>query len=326
MDIISLQTTSGIRKFDLSFGSLGNLTSPRHAITTTNLNHSENPDYKTNFFELLLESIDYLHDQDRYKKFVAHSKKILLKYPDKKIILSVKGISSRRITPTDFKLLCKIQADIGLNPIRLFFRHNLYKQFNTLLNWFVSEYKNTNYEYVLDHNTDLPNFMAFYLDAVSKKHKAVYFFNRIPTKGNKEKFVFIQGRTNDKILRWISLMNKKTKNGSLNPLYYYWLGYDVTGFTTRRGNPQIPHIQLEVIKGFKYVSASNCGADPCVIIPTNTLAQSILAYGKDKRDSVPCSAFSIVELNTNLENFAKKINPSVILAEIQTDISNFGSL
>lgn len=325
MEIISLQTTSGMRKFDLAFGSLSNMTSPRHAITTTNLNHSEVPDYKTNFYEILLESVDYLYDRNRYNKFVTNSRNILQKYQNKKIIISVKGIASRKITINDFKRLCKLQADVGLSPIRLFFRHNLYRQFSNLFSWFIEEYKNIPYEYVLDHNTNLQDFMSLYLDSISKKHKAVYFINRIPTKNNKDKFVFIQGRTNDEILRWISLMNKKTKNGALNPLYYYWLGYDVTGFNTRRGGYQVPEYDLEVIKGFRYVPASSVG-DNCVIIPTNTLAQSIYDYGLEKRDSVPCSAFSIVELNTNYENFARRINPQIILAEIQNDITAFNSL
>lgn len=172
----------------------------------------------------------------------------------------------------------------------------------------------------------MPDFVGLYLDALTKKHKAIYFINRIPSKNNKDKFVFVQGRSDDKILRWISLVNKKTKNRSLNPLYYYWLGYDITGFNTRRGNPQIPQIQLEVIKGFRYVPASNCANDTCVIIPTNTLVQSIHDYGLKRRDSVPCSAFSIVELNTNYENFARRINPQVILVEIQNDVTTFSSL
>jgi len=315
----------GMRKLDLTFGSLGNMTSPRHAITTTNLNHSEVPDYKTNFYEILLGSIDYLHDQDKYNKFVAKSKKIVQKYPNKKIILSVRGIASRKITSADFRLLCEAQADIGLSPIRLFFRHNLHKEFSQLLNWAINKF-GSDYEYVLDHNTNLKDFVNLYLDALTKKHQTVYFINRIPTKNNKDKFVFIQGRTNDGMLRWISLLNKKASGGSLNPLYYYWLGYDVTGFNTRLGFYQVPPTALEVIKGFKYVLASTCSNDPCVIVPTNTLAQSIHDYGLQRKDSVPCSAFSIVELNTNYENFARITNPQIILSEIQNEIAVFNSL
>ena len=314
-----------MRKLDLTFGSLGNMTSPRHAITTTNLNHSEAPDYKTHCYELLLESIDYLYDAPRYARFVSKSKKILQKYPDKKIILSIKGIASRRININDFKRLCKLQADIGLSPIRLLFRSNLYKQFGTLFSWFIDEYKNIPYEYVLDHNTNLQDFVKLYLDAIIKKHQTIYFINRIPSKENKTRFVFIQGRTNDNILRWISLLNKKTKGGTLNPIFYYWLGYDVTGFNTRRGNPQIPRKLLEVIKGFRYVPASSV-PDNCVIIPTNTLAQSIQNFAVKGKDSNPCSAFSIVELNTNYENFAKRINPQIIMAQIQNDVITFNSL
>ena len=58
MNIVSLQTTNGMMVITLTFGPLGNMTSPRQAVTTTNLNHSDTPNYKTNFYELLLESID----------------------------------------------------------------------------------------------------------------------------------------------------------------------------------------------------------------------------------------------------------------------------
>ena len=104
------------------------------------------------------------------------------------------------------------------------------------------------------------------------------------------------------------------------------MGYDITGFNTRRGHYQVPTHSLEVIKGFRYILASSCINEACVIYPTKTLIRSIYDYGLEKKDSVPCSAFSIVELNSNLESFAKKINPQIILTEIQNDVIAFNSL
>jgi len=240
-------------------------------------------------------------------------------------IVNIKGISSKRITVSDFKMICEFQRDVGIEQVRLFFRENLYKKIDELMGW-VKENFGNNYHFVLDHNMNFIDFKRLYLSAIEQKHQFTFFMNRKITQNNKEKFLFIQGRPGDKIIRWVSLLSKKTKNGATNSILYYWLGYDVAGFTTKTGGYYVPEHELEVIKGFSYVPVSLCANEPCVIIPDNTLIQSISQYNRNKRDSVPCSAFSMVQLNTAWENFAEQIKPELVINEIQTDINHFNSL
>lgn len=325
MRIRNLHVVKGIRILEIEITPQNIVKSPRQAITTTNLNHSSTTNYKTPFLEILLGSLDYLHNPKKYKAFVSKAKSVIRKNPSKYPILTVKGITSKRLKIPEFKLLCKVQYDIGFSMIRLFMKENLYKSFNGLISWFKNTYGN-NYRFVLDHNTNLRDFQRLYLDALEKRHEVVFFLNRLPTKNNIEKFIFIQGRSQDEIIRWVSLLNKKAKFGSLNPLFYNWMGYDITAFTTRRGRQQLPQMILEVIKGLSIVPATQCLNEPCVIVPNNTLSQSINQYGLNKKDSVPCSAFSMVQLNTDLENISRVPNPTPLLQSIALEINNFNQI
>ncbi len=327
MQIHNLHVIKGIRILEIEATPNNRVTSPRQAITTTNLNHSSTTDYKTPFLEILLGSFDYLNDPKRYKAFVSKAKRVIRKNPStlKYSIMTVKGITSRRLKVPEFKLLCKVQHDIGLPTIRLFMKENLYKQFNNLISWFENKY-GTNYRYVLDHNTNLQDFKRLYLDSLEKRHEVVFFLNRNTTKNNIEKFIFIQGRPQDRIIRWVSLLNKKAKFGSLNPLFYIWMGYDISAFTTKRGRQELPQLILEVIKGFSVVPATQCSNESCVIVPGNTLSQSINQYSSNQKDSVPCSAFSMVQLNTDLENISRVLNPTPLLQSIAPEINHFNQL
>ena len=325
MEIQSIQVVDNLRKIEVKLDENIITTTPRQAITTTNLNHSETVDYKTSFLEILIESINNLKDSEGYIKELNKAKKYIQKNLNKIPIITIKGIASKTIKVSDFKLICGFQRDVGISNIRLFFKENLYKKIDELIEW-VEQKIGNNYSFILDNNMNLRDFKRLYLLALEKNHKIVYFINRKPTKNNKEKFVFIQGRTNDRIIRWISLLNKKAEKGSLNPLFYYWLGYDIIAFTTRRGRYQVPEYDLEVIKNFNYVPATECSNEQCVIIPSNTLAQSIEKYSLRKSDSIPCSAFSIVELNTNFENFAKNMDRKQIMPLIVGDVKRFNEL
>jgi len=325
MEIQELQVVGGLRKLDIRLDNDKILSTPRQAITTTNLNHSEEVNYKTPFLEILITSINNLRVKADYDVEVKRSKKIIKNHSNKKIITTIKGIASRTIKVSDFKLLCKFQKDIGLSDIRLFFRENLYEKIDELIKWVDSEIGKY-HSFVLDHNINLTDFKRLYLLALKREHGEIYFINRKPTKNNKEKFLFIQGRTNDKIIRWISLLNKKAEKGSLNSLFYYWLGYDITAFTTRTGRYHVPESELEIIKDFRFVPISQFSGEQCAMFPNHTLSQSIEEYSLRKRDSIPCSVFSIVELNTNFENFAQNIDINHVTELIVEDIKHFKEL
>ena len=325
MKIKDLQVVDGLRKIEVEFDKEGVITLPRQAVTTTNINHSDKVNYKTPFLEILIVSIDNLRAKESYDKEVKRVKSKLKNKRYKKFIITIKGIASRTIKVEDFKTICKFQKDVGFLKIRLFFKENLYKKIDELLKWVRENFKE-GYEFVLDHNLNFMDFKRLYSLALEEEHKIIYFINRKPTKNNKEKFVFIQGKTNDKIIRWISSLNKKAEKGSLNPLFYYWLGYDMASFMTRTGTYQVPEYELQVIKDFKIIPAKECFNEKCVINPKNTLKQSINYYSTHKRDSIPCSAFSIVELNTNFEDFAKNMDKKKIELLIQEDIKNFNNI
>ncbi|MDP2672308.1 MAG: hypothetical protein Q8O84_00655, partial [Nanoarchaeota archaeon] len=222
MEIKNIQIVDNLRKLELKKGE-DEITTPRQAITTTNLNHSKTTNYKTSFLEILIGSIDYLRNKESYKKEVSKAKKYIQSNQNKFPIISIKGITSKRIKSEDFKLICNFQKDIGVEKIRLFFKDNLYKNIDELMLWVKNEFGN-NYYFVLDHNLNFTDFRRLYLSAIENKHNFIFFLNRKVTGNNKEKFLFIQGREKDKIIRWVSLLSKKTENGSVKPLYYYWLG------------------------------------------------------------------------------------------------------
>jgi len=324
MEIKNIQVVENLRKLEIKEGDF-NSTTPRQAITTTNINHSNTTNYNTPFLEILIGSVNYLKNEESYKKEILKAKKYIQSNQDKFPIISIKGITSNKIKLEDFKLICNFQKDLGLEKIRLFFKDNLYKNIDELMLWVKNEFGN-NYYFVLDHNLNFTDFRRLYLSAIESGHDFIFFLNRKVTSNNKEKFLFIQGREKDKIVRWVSLLSKKTEDDSVKPLFYYWLGYDVTAFTTRVGRYQIPEYELEVIKNFNYIPVSQCLTERCVIIPTNTLSQSINQFSKSKRDSVPCSAFSIVELNNNFEDFAKNMDKKKIISLIQNDIQRFNEL
>lgn len=325
MEIQDMQIVNNLRKIDIKIAENIEVTTPRQAITTTNINHSNSVDYKTPFLEILVGSINRLKNPDDYVKEVNKVRKYIRENPDKFPIITIKGVASKTIKVPDFKLICRFQRNAGISNIRLLFKDNLYRKIDGLIEW-VEQNIGSNYSFILDNNMNFRDFKRLYLLALEKNHKIVYFINRKPTKNNKEKFVFIQGRTNDRIIRWVSLLNKKAEKGSLNPLFYYWLGYDVTAFMTRGWTYQIPERELEVIKNLRYVPATTCSAERCVLIPENTLAQSIARYSLRNGDSIPCSAFSIVELNTNFEKFAENMDREGMMPLIAEDVRRFNEL
>jgi hypothetical protein len=325
MEVKQVTVKNNLRKLKVSFGENTEIT-PQQAITTTNLNHSKDTDYKTGFLEIFVQSIDDLKTKKGYDKFMKFAVKRISENLDKYAVITPRGIKSRKLTPDEFKLLCNVQKDVGIKNIRLFFRFNLRKEINNLLTW-VEKNIGSKYHYVLDHNLNIKDFMRLYLDAVEKKkHQAIYFISREPNKNNKNRFIFIQTRSDDKVLRWIFSLPKKAKSGAVKSVFYYVLGYDVASFTTKKGSYQVPKAVLEVIKDFRYVPASVCENDKCVIIEGNTLGQSIEQFARQKRDSIPCSAFSIVKINTEYEKFRDSMDTEKILLVVQEELKKFNEI
>ena len=83
---LAVMVKDNLRKIEVRFDNT-TATTPRQAITTTNLNHSEKVDYKTPFLEIFIEDFDNLKTMSGYAKEVYKAKKWIQKNKKKFLYL-----------------------------------------------------------------------------------------------------------------------------------------------------------------------------------------------------------------------------------------------
>jgi len=277
---------------------------PIQAITSTNLNHAETLNeprfnFKTSFLEIIDRfPLRLVEDPEYRKSRMKKVSKTIEENPDKLCFLSLNGIrSSVRMNKERNLSIIQFQIDSGFKLIKVFFINSR----NALQ--ILKEYRNKIPEdrsivIVLDENLDHTIFRSLYFNALEHGDEIIGFFGREPKSNNddnKLNFQFIARRSDDKIIRLVSLIKKSFKQ-VVGSLIYHLFGLDVYSFLTHYGNPNVLITELKALNGFRYELLTNRTNLICAVTEMN-LYYSSKRFEKVKKSSTPVSIHDIIRLN-----------------------------
>lgn len=300
---------------------------PKQAITTTNLNHltaeeGSRIDYKTKFLELFLRSdLIKLKDKNYFNKQACRLNGLIKKNKDKICLLLPSGAKGKKFDKATNLLLIELQLQAGFGFIKVFFKTNR-KAKENLNDYLVAIPKGKLLVPVLDENLKPETFREIY-ELMLDKTPLMGFFGRDVSKtniDNKRNYLYIRSRKSDDIIRIVSDITKKTKSGVVKSLVYYWLGYDIFSFTTRTWTYFVEEQDLKIIKNLHYQRLSDNVDLPCKLRDKNKLIETVEEYRKTKRQSIPCSIFSMIQLNTELESISDRMTEEELKELISEEI------
>lgn len=323
---IEVHTKNGLRYGTFEIGNIkGGF--PRQAITTTNLNHlyvakNIGIDYKTKVLEIFLRGdLNRLKEKEEYEQLKSKIGKIVEKNKDKICLLLPSAARTKTFTKEINEALVKFQIDCGFKFVKVFFKNNT--KATEYLDYFKKQMTVGKYLVpVLDENLKPEVFKELYLNSLGKTPLICFLGRAISKKNldNQRNYLFIRSRITDNIIRIVSDITKTIKNDIVKSLLYNWLGYDIASFTTRIGTYKFEKSELRIIKGFTYVPLSKNKDALCTLVQGNKLIQTVGTYEKLNRESIPCSIYSIIQLNTEYENLFEKLTSEEIKKLLEEEI------
>ena len=291
-------------------------TFPTQAITSTNLNHFKKSAYTVNFKTNIVMFIEFepnklLTDpeyRERQKKQFCNK---ISKNPGYLYLFTLNNLKSTdtekrtNFTRDNNEILINFQKDCGFSLITAFFNTSNIDLIKD------SQYYRTlipEHQFIacLDEHLYFDLFKALYLECLEQGDKAISFFGRTPNKKNTNsslKLSLLRGRSQDKILRLASCIEKST-NGVANSLTLHWYGYDAYSFRTILPSSTMPKKwEQQVLEEFRFKSLSSMPSAVCVITKKK-LQESVRDFTSDP--SAPVATYNIVKLNENFKRFKKK--------------------
>jgi hypothetical protein len=289
---------------------------PSQAPTSTNSGHLQGAtrpvDFGSDFLEIYLwneglikNSLVELRDKDKFNEAVGRLKPKVAHNNDKLCTLLPQSFKGENFTKWLNLLLLRLQVESGFKLVKVFMVDGM--AVSDLNDYAKALPSGAILVPVLDEYASPSIFAGAYMWTLKKKLPIVGFFGRTPSKSNvnnMRNLGFILGRTNDKVVRFVSEITKKYSDGIVKSYLYNRLGFDVFSFATRRGDPNKEKRILEVVSGLKYEPLELHSKETCPLdgLP---MERSVEIYGRKDRNSWPCSVYSIIEINRKFRSIAQ---------------------
>ena len=327
---IDVSVTNGMRHGIFSVDSISG-SFPTQIITSANLGHlkvvgNTSIDFKTKILELYFRGdFSILEDPVRLAHEVRKLKRTMTENPEKVCLLLVSSAKTRRIDAKINHLLIKFQIAVGFKFIKVYIKHNR-QSLENLKSYMTLVPEGCYLLPVLDENLKSENFKALYLHALGKV-PIIGFLGRESAKNINamQNCLFIRSRRDDRVLRLVSDITRKTPGNVPKPFLYKWLGFDAFSFTSRPTRYTIKQ-PLQVVRGYNYVNLSDYPNIPCEVIPGNMLIDTAEQFRAKRGETVPCSIYSIIELNRQFQVLHQTMTDVQLATILEENIKHLNSM
>lgn len=321
---VSISIVDGMREGSFSIaGIVGAF--PQHAMTSTNNGHQKKTgvvvNFGTNVFEEIIRAkeISTLFKSTQRSELVSKLNKAHIRNKGNIVMMALSGAGSKRLVHEDNIELIKAQLDSGLTFVRVYIKKSK-GALQNLQTYFSLIPEGKFLVPTLDEKLDHSIFKDLY-EYCKGKTPLIAIFGRDWTGKDMDiinNISFLSVKNTDPILRLVSGISKRrTSTGVAIPFKFKLMcAGDITSFATNGiGRYNIPKKDAEIMYQRRYVKVNDFRSLPCPIYTGKTIGQTLDDFAQRDEESIPCSIFSIQQLNVELRNTKNRQDLLNILKE-----------